>query len=159
MAYHADKKDNQYLKEIVSRLHQCLWKESSVWKNIIADTDYNSGGVYAFLEQDHYLCPMGKIIPFEKVFLDYQTKIKKKEYRSSSKQCKNCPLAIQCLEKIAEEKKFSETYYREHYERNKTRVYNKKGKYMKRKRQSTVESVFGTLTQFMGLSKSTKLAK
>ncbi|WP_459211890.1 hypothetical protein [Aquimarina rhabdastrellae] len=31
----------------------------------------------------------------------------------------------------AKEKKFSVTYYREQYERNKTRVHSKKGKYMK----------------------------
>ena len=43
------------------------------------------------------------------------------------------------------------TYYREEYERNNERVHSKEGRYMKRKRQSTVEPVFGSLTQFMGL--------
>ncbi|WP_459213160.1 IS1182 family transposase [Aquimarina rhabdastrellae] len=178
-AYHADKKDNQCLEDIVSRLHKRLWKQGFVWENIVADTGYSSGEVYAFLkqrriysyipphgtykggpdgfsyikEQDHYLCPMGKIIPFKKVFLGYRTQTKKKEYRGSSKQCKNCLLALQCLGKTAKEKKFSVTYYHEQYERNKTRVHSKKGKYMKRKRQSTVELVFGMLTQFMGLRK------
>src|SRR5690554_7817796 len=45
------------------------------------------------------------------------------------------------------------TYYREEYERNAARVTSKEGRYMKAKRQSTVEPVFGTLTQFMGLRK------
>ena len=104
-------------------------------------------------DSDHYLCPQGKIIPFKKVFLDYRTKTKKKEYRSSSKQCKGCALASSCLGKTAKEKKFSVTYYQEAYERNIARVHSKKGKYMKAKRQSTVKPVFGTLAQFMGLRK------
>ncbi|WP_240531759.1 transposase, partial [Maribacter sp. 4G9] len=55
--------------------------------------------------------------------------------------------------KSAQEKKFSVTYYREEYERNIARVESPQGRYMKGKRQSTVEPVFGTLTQFMGLRK------
>ena len=53
----------------------------------------------------------------------------------------------------AKEKTFSVTYYREAYERNIARVESKRGRDMKAKRQSTVEPVFGTLTQFMGLRK------
>jgi len=41
----------------------------------------------------------------------------------------------------------------EEYERNIERVNSKQGRYMKGKRQSTVEPVFGTLTQFMGMGK------
>mgnify|MGYP000647470431 FL=1 len=57
-----------------------------------------------------------------------------------------------CLGKV-NEKQFSVTYYRTEYERNIKRVNSKLGRYMKGKRQSTVEPVFGTLTQFMGLRK------
>jgi len=39
------------------------------------------------------------------------------------------------------------------YERNIARVNSRKGRYMKGKRQSTVEPVFGTLTQFLGMGK------
>ena len=178
-AYHADGKDSQELKDIVLRTKKRLWDYGFLWKNCVADTGYSSGENYAFLEtqglksfipphgtykggpdgfiynkeKDYYLCPQGEIIPFKKVFLDYRTKTKKKEYRGSSKQCKGCLMASQCLGKTAKEKKFSVTYYREEYERNIARVDSKEGRYMKRKRQSTVEPVFGTLTQFMGLRK------
>lgn len=64
-----------------------------------------------------------------------------------------CDLRAQCLGKTAQEKKFSVTYYRDQYERNNQRVNNPQGRYMKGKRQSTIEPVFGTLTQFMGLRK------
>jgi len=178
-AYHADKKDNQYLQDITKRLKNRLHKQGLLWINCVADTGYSSGENYAFLEAiglesyipphgtykggpdgfvynkelDHYVCPQGKIIPFKKVFLDYRTQTKKKEYRGSTRQCKACPIKTQCLGKSAKEKKFSVTYFREAYERNIARVHSKKGRYMKAKRQSTVEPVFGTLTQFMGLRK------
>ena len=81
--------------------------------------------LYMLKDSDHYLCPQGKIIPFKKVFLDYSTKTKKKEYRSSDKQCKGCASASSGLGKTAREKKFSVTYYQEAYERNIARVHRK----------------------------------
>ncbi|WP_209319875.1 transposase [Ancylomarina longa] len=54
---------------------------------------------------------------------------------------------------IIQEKKIGITLYVDEYERNNKRVRSKLGRYMKGKRQSTVEPVFGTLTQFMGLRK------
>lgn len=178
-AYMADKKDSQYLQDIVPRLKNRLNRQGLIWKNCVADTGYSDGENYAFLEKigltsyipphgtykggpegfiynktyDHYVCPHGKIVPFKKVFNDYRTHTKKKEYRISSKICRACPMKRQCLGKTAQEKKFSVTYYREEYERNNQRVNSKRGRYMKSKRQSTVEPVFGTLTQFMGLRK------
>lgn len=177
-AYHADGKDNQQLQDIVKRLQGRLWKQGFVWENCVADTGYSSGENYSFLEsrnlksfipphgtykggpvgfiyhqeQDHYLCPQGKVIPFKKVFLDSRTQTKKKAYRASSKICIDCPLKASCLGK-AKEKSFSVTYFREEYERNIERVNSPQGRAMKGKRQSTVEPVFGTLTQFMGLRK------
>jgi len=103
-------------------------------------------------EKDNYVCPQGKAIPFKKVFLGSRTKTKKKSYRASSKICKGCPLRTSCLSKV-NEKQFSVTDYREQYERNIERVESPQGRYMKGKRQSTVEPVFGTLTQFMGMRK------
>jgi len=45
------------------------------------------------------------------------------------------------------------TIWVEQYERNNERVKSRFGRQMKSKRQSTVEPVWGTLTQFMGLRK------
>jgi transposase len=178
-AYHADGKDNQQLQDIVQRLQRRLWQQGFVFENCVADTGYSSGENYAFLEKqglrsfipahgtykggptdfiynetaDHYICPQGKVIPFTKVFLDSRTKTRKKEYRARKHVCIDCPMRSSCLGKSAQEKKFSVTYYRAEYERNIARVTSKQGRYMKGKRQSTVEPVFGTLTQFMGLRK------
>lgn len=52
-----------------------------------------------------------------------------------------------------QEKKFTITYYRSEYERNIAGVESNQRRFMKGNRQSTVEPVLGTLTQFMGLRK------
>jgi len=51
-AYHADKKDNQYLQDITKRLKTRLHKRGFIWRNCIADTGYSSGENYAFLERE-----------------------------------------------------------------------------------------------------------
>jgi transposase len=178
-AYHADGKDNQQLPDIVKRLKRRLWQQGLVWENCVADTGYSSGENYAFLERqglksfipphgtfkggpdgfiyneegDQYRCPQGKTIPFTKEFLDSRTQTRKKEYRARKHVCIDCPIRSSCLGRSAQEKKFSVTYYRAEYQRNIARVNSPQGRYMKCKRQSTVEPVFGTLTQFMGLGK------
>ncbi|WP_242009131.1 IS1182 family transposase [Robertkochia solimangrovi] len=178
-AYHADEKDNQQLADIVVRVQRRLRCSGLVWENCVADTGYSSGENYAFLEgrrlksfipahgtykgcpdgftynqtEDYYVCPQGKVIPFKKVFYETKNRTKKKEYRASKKVCVDCPIRRACLGKSAQEKKFTVTYYRAEYERNIARVNSPEGRYMKAKRQSTVEPVFGTLTQFMGLRK------
>jgi transposase len=178
-AYHADKKDSQCLQEITVRLKNRLNKQGLLWQNLLADTGYSDGRNYVFLEaiglmsyipahgtykggpdgfkyhkeEDYYTCAQGEVIPFKKVFYEKRTNNKKKEYRCSSLVCKACPIKQECLGKTAKEKKFTVTYYREEYERNIKRVNSKQGRYMKYKRSSTVEPVFGTLTQFMGLRK------
>ena len=113
------------------------------------------GGPEGFIynkEDDHWICPEGKIIPFKKVFLENKNNTKKREYRASKHVCIGCPIRSECL-KTSQEKRIHITYYREEYDRVKKRIKSKRGLYMKGKRQSTVEPVFGTLTQFMGLRK------
>ncbi len=50
-AYHADKRDNQYLQDISKRLKRRLHQQGLIWRNCVADTGYSSGENYAFLEQ------------------------------------------------------------------------------------------------------------
>ena len=142
-----------------------MWRNGFLWENCIADTGYSSGENYAYLEHkqlksfipphgtykggpdnfvydeagDYYVCLQGKIIPFTKVFIEKKSGTKKKEYRASKKVCAGCPIRSSCLSKTAKEKRFTVTYYREEYKRNNERVHSKEGRYMKRKRQSTVE--------------------
>jgi len=177
-AYHADAKDNQHLQDIILRVKQRLWRQGLPMTTVLADTGYSSGANYAFLEDqnitsyipphgtykggsegftyheqaDKFVCPKGKDIPFVKYFLDHRTKTKKKEYRASKHICKGCPLKETCLKK-SQEKRITLTAYRAEYERNNKRINSKQGSRMKKLRQSRVEPVFGTLTQFLGMRK------
>ena len=73
-------------------------------------------------------------------------------YLTKRNDCKNCPIRTQCLGK-SYEKRIRITIWVDQYERNNKRVRSRFGRKMKSKRQSTVEPVWGTLTQFMGLRK------
>ena len=76
----------------------------------------------------------------------------KKVYATGRKNCKWCPLRQECIGN-GTEKRFNITAFRDEYEAVIERLDTRLGRVMKGKRQSTVEPVFGTLTQFMGMRK------
>lgn len=175
-AYHSDKKDSQYLQDATKRLKRRLKGQGLFWTTLLADAGYSSGENYAFLEKEnilsyipqhgtykggpdgfiffkeenYWLCPMGKKVTFRK-----QKMVKnslQNHYLTKRSDCKNCPIKQKCIGK-GFEKRVAVTVYKDYYERNNKRVRSKFGRRMKGKRQSTVEPIFGTLTQFMGLRK------
>ena len=177
MADYADKKDNQSLQQVSQRVNQRLHQHGLLWHNLLADTGYSSGDNYAYLERarlqsfipphgtykgcpdlmtynssgDYYVCRNGKHLTHRKV--KYSVKgTKENHYATSRKDCRGCQYAQECKGN-SHEKRIRVTFYKPEYERAIARVKSKQGSYMKKKRQSTVEPVFGTLTQFMGLRK------
>lgn len=175
-AYHADLKDNQYLQDVTLRLKSRLWQQGLLWRNVLADTGYSSGENYDFLEKqnlvsfipphgtykggpdgflfnkegNYWLCPEGKKVTFRKRKLVKRSL--QDHYLTRRSDCKDCPIKAACIGK-GYEKRIGITIWVEQYERNNKRVKSRYGRYMKGKRQSTVEPVWGTLTQFMGLRK------
>ena len=175
-AYHADLKDNQYLQEVSLRLKSRLQKQGLLWRNVLADAGYSSGENYDFLERhglvsyipphgtykggpkgftfvkdgNYWLCSQGKKATFRGRKLEKNTL--QDHYLTKRNDCKNCPIKTQCMGK-SYEKRIRITIWVEQYERNNERVRSRFGRKMKSKRQSTVEPVWGTLTQFMGLRK------
>ena len=175
-AYHADLKDNQYLQDVTLRLKSRLQKQGLLWRNVLADAGYSSGQNYDFLErhglvsyipphgtykggpegftfvkdENYWLCPEGKKATFRGRKLEKNTL--QDHYLTKRNDCKNCPIKTRCLGK-SYEKRIRITIWVEQYERNNERVRSRFGRQMKSKRQSTVEPVWGTLTQFMGLRK------
>ncbi len=174
--YHADRHDSRNLQDITLRLKNRLNSEGLLWCNILADAGYSSGENYAFLEREgiqsfipqhglykggpegftydkegnYWLCPQGRQVKFRK-----QKCVKgswQNHYLTRRSDCKECPIKKACIGK-SYEKKIAVTIYSEEYKRNNQRVRSKYGRQMKGKRQGTVEPVWGTLTQFMGLRK------
>ena len=175
----ADKKDSQCLQDITERLKWRLHSRGLKWKYLLADTGYSSGENYAYLEQkgitsfipphgtykggpegfkyikegDYWLCKNNKKVTFRKVTIESgRNNNKKKLYLTRPSDCKGCPFKPKCAGK-APEKRITITIYNEEYQRAIARLKTAKGIYMKKKRQSTVEPVFGSLTSFYGLRK------
>ena len=177
-ADYADKKDNQCLQQITGKLKWRLYSRGLRWKYMLADTGYSSGENYAYLEQngitsyipphgaykggpegfvyhkegDYWLCRNNKKVTFRQVKIEKKNSIKKKQYFTTRKDCKGCIYRSECIGKC-HERRIEITYYKDEYERAIVRLNSPKGRYMKKKRQSTVEPVFGSLTSFYGLRK------
>ena len=81
-----------------------------------------------------------------------------KNYWAAPRECKTCPMKSHCAPNT-KSKKIARTVYDEQYLRAYARQHSDRGKQMKKLRQSTVEPVFGSLTQFYGLRKIGVLGK
>jgi len=172
----ADKKDNQCLESIVHPLKKRMQTNGLSWENLAADAGYSSGENYALLERkeidsyipphgtykggpegfayhkngDYWECSQGKKVTFRNT--KYEKETKKNYYYTRRSDCKNCPIKLACIGKSFE-KKISITYYKDQYNRAIARVNSKKGRFMKARRQSTVEPVFGSLINHFGMRK------
>ncbi|PSR52307.1 hypothetical protein AHMF7605_24490 [Adhaeribacter arboris] len=173
----ADGRDSQYLPAITLRLQRRLLDNELRLKELLADGGYSNGSNYAFLEQrkitgwipvfgqykseiegfpydqqaDYFTCPTGKILAFK----TYDTNAEGgllKIYRATYQDCKHCPLKSSCVPK-SQCRQITRTAYDSEYRRALERQQSRKGKRMKRVRQSTVEPVFGSLIHYYGLRK------
>jgi len=169
--------DSQSLQVFTLELKKRLNTNGFLWRNLLADTGYSSGENYAFLEEqgiesyipphgtykggpegfthykdgDYWLCTQGEKVTFRKVFFENKGN-RKKLYLTKPSQCKGCPIKSACIGK-SPEKRITITAYNEEYKRAIARVNSKRGRAFKVKRSSTVEPVFGTLTEFMAMRK------
>lgn len=172
----ADQKDSQHLQKITLRLRDRLSKQGVLMHNVLADAGYSSGENYAFFEElgltsyipphgqykggpdgftyqsegNYWECSQEKRVEFQKTFEDKG--VKKNRYTTKRTDCKDCPIKTACLGK-GHEKRIDITYYKEEYDRGIARLKTKQGKRFKFIRSSTVEPVFGSLTQFYGMRK------
>ena len=81
-----------------------------------------------------------------------ENSVKKNQYATVRKDCRGCPIKAKCIGKSTE-KRFTITYYKEEYDRAISRLKTIQGRRFKHLRSSTVELVFGSLTQFYGMRK------
>jgi transposase len=175
-AYHADKKDSQCLPQLIEGLKENLLPEGLTVEQILADTGYSSGAALKALEQnnitgyipnfgqykheregftyhkegDHYTCVKNKKIVFKKIKVNNGYAIR--EYRSSRKDCADCPLRSTCIGKSFE-KSIRETADKPYYDKMHERLQTSYAKKMKKLRQSTVEPVLGTLINFLAMKR------
>ena len=174
----SDKRDSQSLAAVLNQTQENLKQNGLQMDEVLADSGYSSGKALEYLEQQNikgyipnfgqykneregfifnkelnqYECQRGNkaILPYKKTSID-SLGYEKKSYRSSSKDCGNCPLRTQCIGATADYKKIDDSIYKPHYDKMHERLKTKYAKQMKKLRSSTVEPVLGTLINFTGM--------
>ncbi|MCJ7692052.1 MAG: IS1182 family transposase [Sedimentisphaerales bacterium] len=175
-AIHADRSDSLNLIDLARQTQARLKRNQLHMDTLLADTGFSNGENYKYMEdnkidgyipvhgqyegtregftyepeQDRWRCSQGKLATFKKI--RYQKNQPEKHYRTLRADCKGCPLASKCIGK-AHEKQIRITLYKQEYDRMLIKTGTRKGQYYKTLRQSTVEPVFGTLINFLGMRK------
>ena len=175
-AHLADRRDSECLPQVLQNTISNLSQHQLSVEEIAADTGYSSGkalqscadqnitayipnfGQYKVVregftyheQQDYYQCERGARLPYKKTYQDKKGYYKK-QYRSSSLDCKNCPLRSSCIGQRADYKKIEHTTDKYLYDQMHQRLQTSYAKAMKKRRQATVEPVLGTLINFMGV--------
>lgn len=178
MADYADKRDSQSLSSAVLQTRENLQENDLNLEEILADAGYSSGEALRFLDKeniaayipnfgqykpsregfiyneelDRYECTRGNqaILPLKRTACNsngYWMKV----YRSSERDCKECPLRKQCIGEKTKFKKIDHSIYKPLYDAMHQRLQTAKAKRMKKLRSSTVEPVLGTLINFGGM--------
>lgn len=175
----ADKRDSQCLEQIVELTKENLQENDIALGEILADGGYSSGEALKYLnnnnieawmpnfgqykperegfvydkENDKYICSQGIDLPYRKTASSRKGD-EFKVYRSSRKDCKNCPLRISCLGK-SHEKTLRDTVHKPLYDKMHQKLTQNAeyAKRMVRVRSKTVEPVLGTLINFLNMKK------
>ena len=176
MADFSDKRDSQSLAAAVEQTKENLLKNNLKLEEVLADTGYSSGEALKYLsennitgyipnfglykqsragftfnkENDEYTCIQGKKLTYKTT--RNQKGYLQKEYRSSRKDCKDCPLRSTCIG-TSNEKKITDSIDKPYYDEMHERLQTRKAKILKKMRSSTVEPVLGTLINFRGMKR------
>ena len=177
-AHLADKKDSQCLPQVVENTINNLRSEGLIVEEVLADAGYSSGEALKALEQhnitgyipnfgqykptregftyhaegDYYQCQKGTRLEFKRIKDTHDGACQMRVYRSSSKDCGKCPLRSVCIGK-SDFKKIEDTVDKPYYDAMHERLQTAKAKRMKKLRQSTVEPVIGTLSNFLAMKR------
>lgn len=177
VADYADRRDSQSLPRILATTIDNLKPHGIKIEELLADTGYSSGDALRAIDfhridayipnfggykpqregfnydaqNDRYICSQGAILPFKTIRIDPNGN-RQKHYRSSSKDCKKCLIRTSCLGKSLE-KIIRSTTDKDYYDRMHEKMQTPKARALKKVRQSTVEPVLGTLTNFLAMRK------
>ena len=175
----ADKRDSQCLEQIVELTKENLNENNIELGEVLADAGYSSGEALKYLDEnnidawipnfgqykperegfvyeketDKYICQQGKELPFRKEAITPRGD-SYKIYRSSRKDCNDCPLRTSCIGK-SREKTLRDTVHKPLYD-NMHQKLTRNEQYAKRMvkvRSKTVEPVLGTLINFTNMKR------
>ncbi|MDE1191852.1 MAG: IS1182 family transposase [Arachidicoccus sp.] len=172
----AGSKDSAILHEIVDQTIHNLESNGMQLEELIADAGYSSGEALQYLDDkniDAWIPNFGQYKPLREGFIYNKEKnqyecikttghkavltfkgtktdskgYSKHIYRSSEKDCKNCPLRTECCGKATKFKKIDNSIYKPLYDKMhlKLREHRAYHRRLVKRRSSTVEPVLGTL--------------
>jgi len=176
-ADYADLKDSQTLVGFLNHMLPRLQNHELRVNDILADAGFNSGANLKYLEEqgitgyipphgqyekekpgftfdpenNRYICRNGKYLVYKKTLPDPKGNYFM-HYSTSVADCRNCPYAKSCKGK-SNERRLRVTIYKEYHDRMENRMQTIQGRKMRKVRQTTVEPVFGTLINFLGMRK------
>ncbi|SMB79586.1 transposase IS4 family protein [Hymenobacter roseosalivarius DSM 11622] len=171
----ADSRDSLHLPRLLTGLQQRLRTHELTLRDLLADAGYANGSNYALLERqritawipvfgqykpvvegftydvgtDSFTCPAAKTLSFKHYEISADGGWVKL-YSAAYADCKQCARKPTCIAK-AKCKRLTRTIYDAAYQRAWQRQQSRRGQYLRRVRQSTVEPVFGTLLHHYGL--------
>jgi transposase len=175
----ADQRDSECLEKIVNQTIENLHQNDLSIDQLLADTNYSSGGVLRYAEEaginayipnhgaykhtregfvynaalDRYECTRGNkaILPFTRIEAGHGGLTKKAYY--STNECRNCPFRTICIGGKSYYKKITDSVDKPFYDRMHEKMQTRYGKAIARIRGKTVEPVIGTLVNFMGMKR------
>jgi IS5 family transposase len=179
--FKAEGKDGWYLQEVVQQTKQRLHDHYLELRECLADAAYSSGENYQYLnnqnieayipvlggalsgsegfvydeQNDWYVCPNNKILKGSGRVVDDGRGHPVRKYFSLKRDCDKCPIRSSCITEKAKTKKVQHSTYKQELEEAIARQQSIKGRVMKCKRSATVEPVWGTLINFLGLRRMT----
>lgn len=173
----ADRRDSDVLEEVMDETIANLEHCDLTVEEVMADGSYSSGkalsgcikrNITAYIPnngpykphrqgflynqvENRYECQRGN-----RARLPYRNTVKNHGnyavhvYRSSAKDCRDCPFSAECLGKN-KSKKLTHTVDKPLYDEMHWRMKTRKGKRLMRRRSATVEPVLGSLLNFFGM--------
>ena len=181
MATHADRRDSQVLPTLVDATDENLRQHGIVMQELSADTGYSSGGalrhceakgIMAYIpnfgqykhqregffyneQENRYECQKegGKqaLLPYKREMANHDGH-RMHIYRSSSKDCRDCPLRAECIGK-SDFKAMTHSVDKDLYDAMHDRMQTPQAKAIMKRRSSTVEPVLGTLVNYTGMKR------
>lgn len=177
MGDYGDRKDQYSFPQLLEKAHKNLTPFGLSITEVLADTGYTTGenialceqaGITAFMpnpksytperpgftyneQEDHYECSKGETLTYRSTTTN--KKRKKRIYRTSVKQCENCPIIQQCITSKRKFKELTHSPGRPWYEVMAERLSIPYGNRMQRKRKGIVEPALGNLLHHNGMKK------
>jgi transposase len=173
----AEKRDSQCLAAVLTHVKNNLLENDIALQEIVADTGYSSSdalkaleanGITGYIpsrgrfvyerdgftfnaEGNYYECKNGKQLTYRGTHYDGANFMK--NYMADRKGCADCPFKKECEAYRKHITQIRETADKPYYDRMHVRMQTRKGKILRKLRQSTVEPVIGSLVNSFGIKR------